>query len=282
MFRDLMLTLTGTPGDDNALDSALALAAYAGAHLTVVGTVRLLVPAAGDWGLAPDASSVRLIHAEIRAMAEAEAERLRERLRRASVSSEVRMIETTSLDSQRECALHARYAGLSLMTAAGTGTGEGSVVRTFFSATLLESGRPVMVVPPGCRMQTPPQHVVVAWRPTREASRALHDAMPFLKAAGSVDVLEIEPGPEERSLDGPQPGADIATHLARHDIKVRVVIRQLQEETVAQALLSHCEQSGAGLLVAGGYGHSRLREWMIGGTTRDLLQFARLPALFSH
>ncbi|MCF7220348.1 universal stress protein [Marilutibacter chinensis] len=282
MIKDLMLALTGTDADDNALDNALAMADYAQAHLTVVGTVRLLVPAVGDWGVAPDASSMQLIHAEIRAMAEAQATRLRERLARESVPSEVRMVETMSYDPQRECALHARYTDLVMMTADGGGRGESASVNAFFSSILLESGRPVIVVPPSHRMRVPPRHVVVAWRPTREASRALHEAMPFLRAADSVDVLEIESGPDERSDDGPQPGADIATHLARHGLKVRVVVRQRRDEAVSTALLDHCEQSGAQLLVAGGYGHSRLREWMIGGTTRELLQFARLPVLFSH
>lgn len=282
MIKDLMLALSGLPEDSNALDNALTMADHLQAHLTVVGTVRMVVPTIGDWGVAPDAVSIQMIHAETQAMAEAEAARLRERLEGESVPSEVRMIETASFDLQRECALQARQADLVMMTADNGSRAEEAVVHALFNSILLESGRPVMVVPPNHRLRMPIRHVVVAWRPTREASRALHDAMPFLSAAESVDVLEIEPGPDARRDDGPQPGADIAKHLARHGIKVSVVVRPQQDDTVSNALLGHCEQSGAQLLIAGGYGHSRLREWMIGGTTRELLQLAKLPVLFSH
>lgn len=281
MFKDLILHITDTPGDGNALDMALALAEHAHAHLTVVGSVYLPAPVPGAWGVPPDASWMQRIYAETRAMAEAQAARLRDRIDRESVPSEVRLIESVAADSLHKAALHTHYADLAVMTSAQGDLGERSAVRAFFSALLLESGRPVLIVPPHCQVKMPPRHVVVAWRPTREASRALHDAMPLLRAAESVDVLEIEAGPEERSEDGAQPGADIATHLARHDLKVRVVVQQ-SGGSVTTELLRHCEQSGAQLLVAGGYGHSRFREWVLGGTTRELLQFAQLPVFFSH
>lgn len=281
MLRDLILPITDTPGDSNALEMALALAGHAQAHLTVVATVYLPAPVPGAWGVPPDAASMQRIHAETRAMAQAQAERLRDRLDREAAPSELRLIETVAANPQHKVALHTRYADLAVMTSAkDDGFGERSAVRAFFSAQLLESGRPVLIVPPQCSAKMPPRHVVVAWRPTREATRALHDAMPLLRAAESVDVLEIETEPEARADDGAQPGADIATHLARHDLKVRVVIKR--GESVTTELLRHCEESGAQLLVAGGYGHSRFREWVLGGTTRELLQFAHLPVLFSH
>lgn len=282
MIKDLMLTLTGTSSDDNALEAALGVATYVQAHLTVMGAVHIQAPTAGGWGFAPDAPSMQRVNTEVKAMAEARAARMRERLDRESVSAEVRMVETTYFDPKRECALHARYADLVMMAISGASRDEGLAFRALFSSILFESGRPVMVMPADYGMRMPPEHVVIAWQPTREASRALHEAMPILKMAGSVDVLEIESGSESRGKDGPQPGADIATHLARHGLKVSVVVRPKLDETVSRTLLRHCEQSGAQLLVAGGYGHSRLREWMIGGTTRELLQLSRLPILFSH
>ncbi|WP_167285093.1 universal stress protein [Marilutibacter alkalisoli] len=282
MIKDLVLPLTDTPGDANALDAALILADYTQAHLTVVGTIYLPSPAYGAWGMTLDASSMQRVHTEARAMAEAQAAQLRERLNREAVSSELRLVETLVPNSQRKALLHARYADLVVMTSAEDGTGGSPSVHAFFSTMLLESGRPVLVVPPSCRLKMPPRHIVVAWRPTREATNALHAAMPLLRTAQTVDVLEIESGPEERSEDGEQPGADIATHLARHDLKVRVVVKQQHGDPVATALLRHCNESDAELLVAGGYGGSRFREWMLGGTTRQLLQFAHLPVFFSH
>lgn len=121
----------------------------------------------------------------------------------------------------------------------------------------------------------------MAWRPTREATRALHDAMPLLRVAESIDVLEVDPDVGKRG-GGALPGADIATHLARHGLMVRVVLHTRSGESTAMAMIKHAERSGAELLVAGGYGHSRLREWALGGVTRELLQSTPVPVLFSH
>ncbi|MBF6024829.1 universal stress protein [Lysobacter niastensis] len=282
MIKDLILPLTATQGDSNAIEAALALATMAQTHLVVLDTVYMPAPIPGAWSVAPDASSMQQVYTEVRAMAEAQAARLRDRLGREAVSSEVRLAETVVGGPRHVAALHARYADLAVLTSAGDNAGERSAVSAIFSGLLFESGRPVMIVPPKCTGSFPARHVVVAWRPTREATRAVHDAMPWLQMADSVDVLEVEPDPDQRSDDGALPGADIATHLARHGIKVRVVIHQQRNESVSTALLRHCEQSNATLLVAGGYGHSRFREWVLGGTTRELLQFAHLPVLFSH
>ena len=99
--------------------------------------------------------------------------------------------------------------------------------------------------------------------------------------AESVDVVAIAPEPGE-SRYGDVPGADIGEHLARHGLKVNVVGLQRGAMTVATALLRHAAETDAQLLVAGGYGHSRLREWVLGGTTDDLMRAMDLPVLFSH
>jgi nucleotide-binding universal stress UspA family protein len=158
---------------------------------------------------------------------------------------------------------------------------DGPIIRDFFTSLLLESGRPVLLVPPGFAWR-PAKHVVVAWRPTRESTRALHDALPLLRMAESIDVLEVGDVSGEEG-DGPQPGADIATHLARHGLKVRVVVHPHSGESVALSLIRHAQDTDAELLVAGGYGHSRFREWVLGGVTRELLDGTpSVPILFSH
>lgn len=282
MFKDLILPLTDSPGDASALEVALALASHANAHLAVVGTIYLPAPVPGAWGVPPDASSMQRIYEETRAMAEAQAARLRERLARETTSTEVRMVESVAASALPQSAMHSHYADLVVMTSALDSKGDRLAIHAFFGALLLESGRPVLVVPPGCKATFPPRHAVVAWRPTRESARALHDAMPLLRTCASVDLVEVESGPTGHSDDGQEPGADIAAHLARHGIKVRVVVLAQHRDTVASELMEHCAQTGAELLVAGGYGHSRFREWVLGGTTRDFLDSAQLPVLFSH
>ena len=137
------------------------------------------------------------------------------------------------------------------------------------------------MVPPDCRARLPAHRVVIAWRPSRESARAIHDALPLLRLADEVDVLVIDAVGGELS-HGEEPGADVAAHLARNGIKVSVVRRDSGSRPVASILLEHARETMAQMIVAGGYGHSRLREWALGGVTRELLMSAPIPVLFSH
>lgn len=281
MIHDLMLPTTGTAGDANALAAAVALSSHLGAHLSVIETVNLPVPMPSPWGITPDVMLDDL-YAKLRTKGESNASVLRRQLERERISHEVRVAEAKFIEPSRTIALQARYADLTLLTAASQQSQDDArIVDGIFSALLFESGRPVLMIPPHHPLELPIAHAVVAWQPTREATRALHDALPLLREARSVDVLTVEPLISE-SHHGEQPGADIATHLARHGLKVNVVVRHRQQETVATALLRHAADSGAQLLVAGGYGHSRLRQWALGGTTRELVQAIHLPILFAH
>ena len=280
MLKDLLVPLTDTAGDANAVAAAAALAGRHDAHLTVLEIVNLPVPAHSPWGLLPDLA-MHEVYATLRAKAEREAVGWRERLAREAIASEVRVSESLFVEPPRTAALHGRYSDLTVMTASTDAARDAPLIHAFFTALLLESGRPLLVVPPGATARGPAGHVVVAWRPTRDATRALHDALPLLREARTVDVLEIGPLAGDKG-DGAQPGADIGTHLARHGLEVRVVVHALAGETVATALIDHARRSGAELLVAGGYGHSRFREWVLGGATRELLHLAPMPVLFSH
>lgn len=279
MIRDILVPMTNSPGDTNAVEAALALGKEFGAHIALIEPVNLPAPTPGAWAFTPE-TALSQVYAEIRAAAEQRAARLRVRLSKDTASSEVRLAESLFVNPDHAIALHARYADLALMTSAAEDI-DLPLIRAYFSSLLLESGRPVLLVPAKYRVQAPIRHAVVAWQPTKEATRSLHDAMPLLMKAASVDVLEVGP-PRSDLGDGAQPGADIATHLARHDLKVRIVIHEQHGESVATALRRHCEQSSAQLLVVGGYGHSRFLEWVLGGVTRELLQFAEIPVLFSH
>jgi nucleotide-binding universal stress UspA family protein len=146
---------------------------------------------------------------------------------------------------------------------------------------LLGAGRPVLAVPPGTR-NLKAEHVVVGWKDTREARRAVVDALPFLVEAESVEVVTVA-GDDE--ADGARRSADDVTHfLARHRRRAggsRKVVRG-HDRAAAEALLLAAQQSGADLIVAGGYGHLRLTEWAFGGVTRDLLKHCPVCCLMSH
>jgi nucleotide-binding universal stress UspA family protein len=140
-------------------------------------------------------------------------------------------------------------------------------------AVLLRAGRPVLVVPPAIASLAA-KRIAVAWRNTREARRAIRDALPFLQRAGNVAVVEF----------GESPGAADAhpEYLTRHGVAPLYERVRPVDVTVTNSLLRFVADEGIDLIVAGGYGHSRLGEWIFGGVTHDLLASAPVCCLLSH
>ena len=145
---------------------------------------------------------------------------------------------------------------------------------------LMRAGRPVLIVPPGLS-HLDAARIVVAWKDSREACRAVADALPLLKRATSVLVLEIygTPGDQE---DAKAAVDDVAGYLSRHGVAATAETRLLREASVSAELLLAAEQHGAELVVAGGYAHPRLQEWVFGGLTRTLLGHFPKCCLLSH
>lgn len=145
---------------------------------------------------------------------------------------------------------------------------------------LMRVGCPVLVVPPGLdRLEA--SSVLIAWKDTREAHRAVSDSLPFLKRASSVSVLAIC-GSEEKRMAAMKPLAAVVASLGRHGIRASSETRLLREASVPDELLLAAEHCRADLVVAGGYGHTRLQEWMLGGVTRALVQRFPKCCLLSH
>jgi len=123
--------------------------------------------------------------------------------------------------------------------------------------------------------------VLVAWDASREAARAVADAMPLLAAADAVIVLAVDPQPGPDG-HGEIPGADIALHLARHGVKAQIERTVSAGVPIGELLLSRAADLGADMLVMGAYGHSRVRELLLGGATRSILASMTIPVLMSH
>ena len=280
MFKDILVPMTGTACDMDALNIALDLAASHDAHVSVMESVSLPAPLPSPWGLMPDVTYVEA-YAPLREQGERNVAKLRARLEKESVSTQVRLVESLLVEPARMAAHCAHYADLAIVAGAIGDTAEATVPRAYFAALLLESGRPVLVVPPRCKTHMPPRRIVAAWRPTIECARAFHDALPLFVSAETVDLLIVDPVGGERG-HGEQPGADIGSHLARHGAKVNIAVRKSQGRSISEVVLEHAREMRAELLVAGGYGHSRLREWAMGGVTRELLIGATIPVFFSH
>lgn len=140
---------------------------------------------------------------------------------------------------------------------------------------VMECGRPVLVVPPETD-DLSIKAVVVAWKDTREARRAVYDALPLLVRAGEVVVVAATPSFRDEGAE------DVAAWLGRHGANSRPLVRAGELSSAAEELLDVADDLRAGLIVSGAYGHSRTREWMFGGVTRDLLETAPVPLLLSH
>jgi nucleotide-binding universal stress UspA family protein len=143
---------------------------------------------------------------------------------------------------------------------------------------LFGSGRPVLVVPYVHKGPARLDRGLVCWDGSRNAARAAGDAMPFLQRAKSVDVVIVGDQIKSREIAG----ADIAQHLARHGVKVEVKELVAPDMDAANVILSHAADTSADFLVMGGYGHSRLREFIFGGVTRSVLATMTIPTLMSH
>ncbi|SAK87094.1 universal stress protein family protein [Caballeronia calidae] len=152
----------------------------------------------------------------------------------------------------------------------------------FAESLVMTAGRPLLLLPYSGVFPNVGSHVLVAWDGSREATRAMHDALPFLKEARQVTLVTIGVMKGEQP-GGRIPGADIASTLARHD--VRVTVRETDkasDSSVGDALLSEARSVGANLIVMGGYGHARWQEVVLGGATRTMLHAMTMPVLMSH
>jgi nucleotide-binding universal stress UspA family protein len=146
-------------------------------------------------------------------------------------------------------------------------------------AALFESGRPVLIVPYIQRDGLRLNRVMLCWDGSRNAARAIADAQPFLARAKAIELVTVV-SPDIESDE--TRAAEIARHLARHHLKVKVGSVVAAELDVANALLSHAADSSADFIVMGGYGHSRMREFILGGATRGILATMTMPTLMSH
>lgn len=176
-------------------------------------------------------------------------------------------------------ALRARFADL-VVVPRPYGPGRGSEAEAVVESALFEGQVPVLVVPTGHAMAAMPGRVVIGWNQSREAMVAIRAALPLLKTAHMVNIAVIDPpqhGPERSD-----PGGMLCQMLVRHGVKAEVSVLARSMPRVSDILSRHLRDMNADLLVMGAYGHSRLREAILGGATRNMLEQAEVPVLMAH
>ena len=178
--------------------------------------------------------------------------------------------------------LHARHAGLAII-----GSSQHDAVRTgcatLSEEIVLASGRACLLLPLDCPPKPVGRRIVVGWNGSREAIRALADAMPLLMEADAVLVIVVEEPKTRGLLHGEEPGADICRHLVRYGVPV--TLEQVPEAPAGETLLGKARELSADLLVMGWYGHSKISEIILGGATRTVLDRSavrRVPVLLSQ
>ena len=284
-FKDILVHLDDGRGHETRLRLACDLARRQEAHLTGLFGIEPLAPG----GLASQATSayvdietMQIVQEKRRQAVLAVAGRVEATFgaetARAGVSGEWRIIEGEVADLMT---LHARYADLAILGQVDPDNPPPGSAASLPESVLLGSGGPVLVIPYVGRFETLGQNVLIAWNGSREAARAVRDALPILMEAKSVTVLSANP---DRGIlgEGDLPAADIAHHLARHAVKAEASYTVGEDIAVGDMLLSRAADLGADLIVMGGYGHSRTRELILGGATRALLRHMTVPVLLSH
>lgn len=182
-------------------------------------------------------------------------------------------------DLGRHVALHARFADLVVLPKP-YGDDRGAELEPVVEAALFEGRAPVLVVPDGHLPQGRPKTVVIAWNESVEAMTAIRKALPFLAAADLVRIVVIDPpqhGPERSD-----PGGLLSQMLARHGATCEIDVLSKTMTRISDVLNRHIADTGADLLVMGAYGHSRFREAILGGATRNMLEMAEVPVLMAH
>lgn len=276
-FGTILLHLNGGERDGANLDYAVMLAAEHRAHLVALRTITPFYPTIGAFGDAA-VGVIAELQERYRASERAAAAKTREIAERQCGAADIKLEWREEEDFADDIVpIHARYADVTIIGQPERGKIEPTHSPELPANVVMGAGRPVIVVPYAGKFDKAPRHVLIAWSGTREATRAVHDALPILKRAAKVSVLSINP------KDGKHlPGADIAAHLARHGCKTEAARTVASDISVSDVILSDASDIGADFIVMGAYGHSRLREWALGGATRDVLNTMTVPVLFSH
>jgi nucleotide-binding universal stress UspA family protein len=277
IIKDIVVNLSVAEGGGGfAGDYAVSVAAALDAHVTGIAFIYdPIVPVAATGYIPPEVIETQQRDSE--AAAQAALDRFGAAATRAGVSAEPVKVPSSFAGAGDQFGRIARRFDLAIVGQAEPD--KGAVDELIAESALFESGRPVILVPYIQKAPLKLDRVMVCWDGSRQAARAIADAMPLLERAGQVEVVIVS---NERGKQDEIPGADMGQHLARHGLKVDVKRIAGGDIDVADALLSHAADASVDFIVMGGYGHSRLREFVLGGVTHSILRSMTAPAFMSH
>ena len=282
MLRTVSLALLAEGEVDPAptIAYALGLASRAGAHLRAsIVAPPLLLPALSYSGYAVATQMLTIVERENlarREQAEAAAELIRSEAQKLGLSANVETLSAVQDPQTPHLLSIARLSDVCVLSAPQPGA---TLQRDLLIDLLFGAGVPLIVAPAEGKATARPRKVVVAWDGGRVAARAVRDSLPLLVEAETEEIVSVH---GEKQIDSEASAADLAEHLRRHCAAVSAHVLPLDVDGVAATLRGHVRHGGADLLVMGAYGHSRLREFVLGGATRDALSQVQVPILMSH
>jgi nucleotide-binding universal stress UspA family protein len=275
MIKDIVVNL-GLGANDPVGDYAVSMGETFGAHvLGIAVSYEPVIPGTVMGGIPPEI--IESQRTESNKKARAAIARFEQAAKRAGISMETRTISASISGAADQIGHIGRR--FDLIVVGQPGRQDSLPDEVIDEGVLFESGRPVIFVPFIQKGGVKLDRIMVCWDGSRAASRAIADAIPLLKKAKQVEVVIISDKPNKRDE---VPGADLGQHLARHGLKVDVKRITSPDIDVPSTILSHAADSSADMIVMGGYGHSRLREFVLGGATRGLLESMTVPVLMSH
>ncbi len=275
MIKDLIVNL-GLGDRDPAGDYAISIASAFDAHVLGVGLAyEPVIPGSVMGGIPPEFLETQ--RAESEKSARAAMARFEEAAKRAGVSYETRLMSSSVSGAADQVGRLTRRFDLAVV--GQPKRDEGMPDEVLDEGVLFDSGRPVLFVPYIQKDGLKLDHVMVCWDGSRAATRAIGDAMPVLEKAKQVDLVIVA---AKEAKTNEISGADMGQHLARHGIKVDVKRITSPDIDTASTILSYAADASTDLIVMGGYGHSRLREFVLGGVTHGLLASMTVPVLMSH
>jgi len=275
MIKDIVVNLNVGAEANWASDYAISVAAALDAHLTgIVFLYGPIMPVSRAGYVPPE---LEVIERHNQAAVEAARESFTAASARARIKAEPLTLSASLVSAGDQFGQIARRFDLAIVGQAEPETN--AVEENIVEAALFDSGGPVIIVPYIQKAPLKLDHIMVCWDGGRAAARAIRDAMPFLRRGGSVKVVIVT---NERGKQDQIERADIGAHLSRHGLNVAVKRMPLGDVDVADMLLSHAADEEVDFIVMGGYGHSRLREFVLGGVTRSMLRTMTVPVLMSH
>jgi nucleotide-binding universal stress UspA family protein len=279
MYKDILVHLDGTEEDAVRLSYADSLALGFDAYVT--GLFANLIPQivlASDGGMLGIELAIE-VENEARAHGQQALVKINELMGKLASRHGLKRQDLPTEMAGQSLASNARLADLFIATRP-YGHEREAMTAGLIESVLFDSGRPCLFVPPRGIPHPAYDTVLLAWKDSRESARSVGSSLPMLRRAKSIVVALVDDGKSDPE-SYPARGAGILEHLRRHDLNASLKIIP-RRDRVSQTLLGEAATIGADLLVMGGYGHSRLREWVLGGTTRAVLSEATIPVLVGN